>query len=212
MRTLGFRSNVLFIIAACAGLIASLGRDWYAPEYAVTVEEARIGDVTGPVEGFFSRLLREFTATDGVSGWVAFTTTDSLLCGLAALTVVTAIMSIVPGAEAIARDVLRAAALAMLGVVVVKIARIPEAAGLAERRQGAWIALGVVGIAASSAFTLANAPIRRRRVGPSLYDTPAPAPPLSSYYASSSPAPPAATVVSPVQTAGSTPPQGPHTL
>ncbi len=212
MRTLGFRSNVLFIIAACAGLIASLGRDWYAPAYAVTVEEARIGDVTGPVEGFFSRLLREFTATDGVSGWVAFSTTDSLLCGLAALTVVTAIMSIVPGAEAIARDVLRAAALAMLGVVVVKIARIPEAAGLAERRQGAWIALGVVGIAASSAFTLANAPIRRRRVGPSLYDTPAPAPPLSSYYASGSAAPPAATVMSPVHTAGSTPPQGPHTL
>jgi len=207
MRTLSPRSNVLFILAACAGLVASLGRSWYAPAAAPTAAEAGIGDINGPIEGFFSRLAREFTSTDGVTGWVAFSTSDTLLCGLAALTVVTAVMSIVPGSEAIARELLRAAALATLGVVVVKIARVPEAAGLAERRQGAWIALGVVGIAASSAFTLASAPIRRRRVGPSLYDSPAaPAPPLSSFQSAGSAAPPA---MSPVHTIGATPPQGP---
>ena len=31
MRTIGFRSNVLFILAAAFGLIAALGRAWYAP-------------------------------------------------------------------------------------------------------------------------------------------------------------------------------------
>ena len=211
MRTLTFRSNVLFIIAACAGLVASLGRSWYAPPYVASAEEARIGDVSGPIEGFFSRLAREFTSTDGTTGWVAFSTTDTLLCGLAALTVVTAVMSTVKGSETISREFLRAASLAMLGVVVVKLVRIPDAAGLVERRQGAWIALGVAGIAASSAFTLANAPVRRRRTGPSLYESPlAAAPPLSSFHTSGSAAPPP--VMSPVHTAGSTPPQGPHTL
>ena len=61
MRTIGFRSNVLFIIAAAAGLLASLGRPWYAKAPVPTPEEVRIGDVQGPVEQFFSRLAREFT-------------------------------------------------------------------------------------------------------------------------------------------------------
>ena len=68
MRTIGFRSNVLFIIAAAAGLLAALGRPWYAKAPVQTPEEARIGDVQGPVEQFFSRLAREFTSEDGVTG------------------------------------------------------------------------------------------------------------------------------------------------
>ena len=54
MRTIGFRSNVLFIIAASVGLLASLGRPWYAKAPVLTPEEVRIGDVQGPVEQFFS--------------------------------------------------------------------------------------------------------------------------------------------------------------
>ncbi len=179
MRALSFRSNVLFIIAACAGLIASLGRAWYAPAAAPTVQQTGIGDVNGPIDGFFTHLQREFTSADGTTGWVVFATTDTLLCGLAALAVVTALATMFPSAEMIARELLRAVTLAMLGVVVVKLAHIPDAPALAERRQGAWIALFATGIAASSAFTLANAPIRRNHAGRSLYDspsTPAPAP------------------------------------
>ncbi len=35
-----------------------------------------------------------------------------------------------------------------------------------------WIALGVTGIMASSAATLYNAPLQRRKRGPSLYEAP----------------------------------------
>jgi hypothetical protein len=181
MRTLGFRSNLLFVIAASVGLVASLGRPWYAPAVALTTVEGDplVGEVQGPVEGFFSRLAREFTATDGTTGWHAFTTVDMLICGLVALIALTALAVTVPPLQAVARELLRVAALALLGIVVVKIAMVPDDAGFAERRQGAWIALGVTGIAVTSAFSMCAAPIRRRRARRSLYDTPAPAPPIS---------------------------------
>ena len=84
MRTIGFRSNVLFILAAAFGLIAALGRAWYAPTPVLTPEETRIGDVNGPVEDFFSRLAREFTTASGTTGWDAFTSTDTILAALVA--------------------------------------------------------------------------------------------------------------------------------
>lgn len=193
MRTLGFRSNVLFVIAALVGLVASLGRPWYAPALASAPAEgdSLVGEVQGPVEGFFSRLAREFTATDGTTGWHAFTTTDMVICGLVALAALSALAVMVPALQVVAREVLRVAALALLGIVVVKLAQVPDDAGLAERRQGAWIALAVTGIAASSAFSVCAAPIRRRRPGRSLYDTPAPAPPMSTIDSTGSTAPPA---------------------
>ena len=193
MRTLGFRSNVLFVIAASIGLLASLGRPWYAPALVATPAEGDplVGEVQGPVEGFFSRLAREFTATDGTTGWHAFTTTDMVMCGLVALAALSALAVLVPVLQPVAREVLRVAALALLGIVVVKIAHIPDDFGLAERRQGAWIALCVTGIAASSAFSVCSAPVRRRRAGRSLYDTPAPAPPISTIDSTGSTAPPA---------------------
>ena len=173
MRTIGFRSNVLFIVAAAIGLLASLGRPWYAISPRATVEEARIGEVNGPVEAFFLRLGREFTTATGTTGWEAFKTTDTLLAVLVAIAVVSAFGSLMAGLEEPSREVLRLATLAMLGIVVVKLANTPDAAGLVERRQGAWIALGVTGIMASSAATLYSAPFARRKAGPSPNDSPA---------------------------------------
>jgi hypothetical protein len=173
MRTIGFRSNVLFIFAAAFGLIASLNRAWYAAAPVQTPEEVRIGDVNGPVEDFFSRLAREFATATGTTGWHAFTSTDTILAALVAVTVVSGLCTLVSGIEQPAREVLRLATFAMLGIVVVKLVNTPDAAGLVERRQGAWIALGVTGIMASSANTIYNAPLLRRyKPGRSLYDTP----------------------------------------
>ena len=172
MRTIGFRSNVLFIIAAAAGLIAALGRPWYARTPAQTPEEVRIGEVQGPVEQFFSRLAREFTTASGTTGWDAFTTTDTILVALVVIAVVTAVGAMVPGVEQPCREVLRLVTLAMLGIVVVKLANTPDAAGLVERRQGAWIALCVTGIMASSANTIYHAPLVRRKKARTLYETP----------------------------------------
>jgi hypothetical protein len=193
MRTIGFRSNVLVIIAAAAGLLAALGRPWYAPAFVPGGEEARIGDVQGPVEGFFLRLGREFADDGGTRGWDVFTSTDMILVALVAITVVSAIAALIPGIERHAREVVRLGALAMLGIVVVKLVNTPDGAGLVERRQGAWIALGVTGIMASSAATLYAAPLARKRRGPSLYESPIAAPPRSTVFDApgSSAAPPA---------------------
>lgn len=171
MRTIGFRSNVLFIVAASVGLLASLGRPWYAPAPVQTPEEVRIGDVQGPVEQFFSRLAREFTTANGTTGWHAFSSTDTILTILVLIAIATAIGTLVPNVQQPSREVLRLVTFAMLGIVVVKLANTPDA--LVERRQGAWIALCVTGIMASSANTIYNAPLVRRKKGRALYETPA---------------------------------------
>jgi hypothetical protein len=172
MRTIGFRSNVLMIVAAAIGLLAALGRPWYAGAPTQTPEEARIGNVQGPVEQFFSRLAREFTTAHGTTGWDAFSTTDMILAVLVAIAVATAFGTLVPALQQPCREVLRLVTFAMLGIVVVKLANTPDSVGLIERRQGAWIALGVTGIMASSASTLYNAPLLRKKTTRSLYQVP----------------------------------------
>ena len=159
MRAIGSRSNVLFILASAFGLLAALGRPWYAPAPAALAEEAGIGDVKSPVETFFLRLTREISTSGGTKGWDAFTTTDTILAALAMIAIVTAIGAITPAIEQPCREALRLVTLAMLGIVVVKLVNTPDATGLVERRQGTWIALGVTGIMASSAATLYSAPL-----------------------------------------------------
>ena len=170
MRAIGYRTNVLFILAAAVGLLAALGRPWYASAPASLGEEARIGEMHGTIEASFMRLGREITATDGARGWDAFTSTDGILVGLVALAVLSAIGSLAPTIEVSCREILRLVTLAMLGIVVVKLVNTPDTIGLVERRQGAWIALGVTGIMASSASTIYAAKLTRRRSGPSLSD------------------------------------------
>jgi hypothetical protein len=189
MRTIGYRSNVLFILAAAFGLLAALGRPWYgAAPVAHVVEPANVGKADLPVESFFSQLWREISSADGVKGWDVFTSTDGILAALLAIAVISALAALLPGMERAAREVLRLVTLAMLGIVVVKLVNTPAGSGLAERRQGAWIALGVTGIMASSAWTLYAAPLTRRKQGPSLVDPPPiTAPPRSNAFDSPGP-------------------------
>jgi hypothetical protein len=179
MRTIGLRSNVLFVLASAFGLLAALGRPWYAPAPAGRIEDTGIGKVDGDVEAFVSRLGREISSSGGAKGWDVFHSTDTLLVALLAIAVVSALGALAPGTEQPAREVLRLVTLAMLGIVVVKLVNTPDAVGLVERRQGAWIALGVTGIMASSAATLYAAPLARRKRGPSLVPSPIIAPPRS---------------------------------
>jgi hypothetical protein len=184
MRAIGYRTNVLFILAAAFGLLAALGRPWYASAPATLGDEARIGEIHGPVEASFLRLGREITATDGVRGWDAFTSTDSILVALVVIAVVSAIGSLSPGIEQPCRELLRLVTLGMLGIVIVKLVNTPNHIGLVERRQGAWIALGVTGIMASSAAALYAAKLTRRRTGPPLseYQPHLVAPPRSTAF------------------------------
>ena len=209
MRTIGFRSNVLFILAAAFGLIASLGRPWYAAAQGGRAEEASIGEVNGPVEGFFMRLGREISSSGGTTGWDAFSTTDTILAVLVAITVVSALGALFPATEEPCREVLRLVTIAMLGIVVVKLVNTPDAHGLVERRQGAWIALGVTGIMASSAATLYASPLTRRKSHHTMsdYDPHLVTPPRSHVFdtPASGASPPSAST-SPSYTAPYTPP------
>jgi hypothetical protein len=190
MRTIGFRSNVLFILAAAFGLLAALGRPWYAHAPQGRIEDSGIVAAPAPIESFFSRLWREVSATGGTDGWHAFSSTDALLVVLLGIAVVSAIGALMPGIERPSREVLRLVTLGMLGIVVVKIVNTPDAAGLVERRQGVWLALGVTGLMASSASTLYAAPLARRKWGPSLIERLPVAPARSDAFDASAPSTP----------------------
>ena len=121
MRTIGYRSNVLFILAACVGLLAALGRPWYSGAPPGAADDAAVGEMHSSVEAFFSRLVREFTTSSGTRGWDAFTSTDTILAALIAVAVISSLGVLIPSIEQPAREVLRLVALAMIGIIDEKI-------------------------------------------------------------------------------------------
>ena len=77
MRTIGFRSNILFAIAAAFGVVASLGRPWYGRAPASARLEHRVGELPNQMEEFFSGIGRAFSDSDGTTGWAALHTADA---------------------------------------------------------------------------------------------------------------------------------------
>src|ERR671912_533904 len=75
-------------IAAAIGVIAALGRPWYAP--------AVKGDEDAQMESLFAGIGRAFTEPAGRTGWEAFSQADSLIAGLAVATVVLLALAMVP--------------------------------------------------------------------------------------------------------------------
>ena len=59
MRTIGFRSNILFAIAAAFGVVAALGRPWYGPP--------RPGHRSAAMEDLFSGIGRAVREPDGTT-------------------------------------------------------------------------------------------------------------------------------------------------
>jgi hypothetical protein len=181
MRTIGFRSNILFAIAAAVGVIASLGRPWYGPSPAAAKDQA-VGELPNQMEDFFSGIGRAFSNSDGTTGWAALASADSLIVGLAVGTVVLLVLTLVPPLQVHVQALARWTSLATLGVIAVKLIDEPGDNVLHEPRQGILIALGAAAVLVASAMTVAAAP-QRRRVPVKAY-TPAPAPeyaPDSSY-------------------------------
>jgi uncharacterized membrane protein (UPF0136 family) len=165
MRTIGFRSNILFAIAAAFGVIAALGQPWYGPSAAPT--DARMEDL-------FKGIGRAFTESGGTTGWAALQTADSLLAGLACGTALLLVLTLVQPLQVHVQVLARWTALATLGVVAVKLIDEPGANGLSEPRHGLFLALGSAAVLVASAVTVAAAP-SRRKTPPKTY-TPPPAP------------------------------------
>jgi hypothetical protein len=147
MRTIGFRSNILFAIAAAIGVIAALGRPWYAPAVA--------GDDNAQMESLLSGIGRAFTEPDGRTGWDSFTKADA--------TVVLLVLAMLPAIQLHVQALARWTGLAAFGIVVVKLFDEPGANAGVEPRYGLLIALLAAGVLVASAMTVAAAPSRRKQ-------------------------------------------------
>ena len=113
MRTIGFRSNILFAIAAAVGVIAALGRPWYAPGRGGR-RERRDG-----VAALRHRAARSPSPT-GRTGWDSFTQADTLIAGLAIATVALLVLAMLPAIQLHVQALARWTGLATFGVVLVK--------------------------------------------------------------------------------------------
>ena len=154
MRTIGFRSNLLFAVAAAFGIIASLSRPWYGPPGKAT--DAQMEDLLGGIG-------RAFTEPVGTSGWAALQTADQLIAGLAVGTAVVLLLTLVPALQQQLRPLARWGALATVGVILVKLVDTPDARALSEPRHGLFIALASSLVLVASAASVATAPSRKRK-------------------------------------------------
>ena len=173
MRTIGFRSNILFAIAAAFGIVASLGQPWYGRAPAPTDAQ---------MEDFFNGIGRAFSTSGGTSGWNALQTTDNLIAGLAIGTVALLLLALVPAFQRMVQPLARLTAFGTFLLVLIKLFDEPGANRVSEPRQGVLIALAAAAVLLACTMTVASAPQRRSR--PVKKYTPPPAPtyaPDSSY-------------------------------
>jgi hypothetical protein len=154
MRTLGFRSHVLIAVAAAVGLIASLGRPWYAvaPEPAAsTYPGSNLADS-------FERLVSD---PGGTTGWDALGGWGTVIAVVAAATAAGALGCLVPAVQGVARELVRYGALACFAIVAWKLLDHPSEG--TELRMGAVLAAVAALISCTSGSAAAAAPLRRRR-------------------------------------------------
>ena len=164
MRTHGFRSRVLLALVAAVGVVASLGRPWYAAAPPPADDEpASIGSLHGPVDALFGGIARWFADSAGTTGWDALGPWATALAALAALTAVTAAACLVASLQGIAREGLRYGALACLGLTLWKLLDPPGPNAALELRQGAFLAAAAALVAVACGSAVASAPLHRRQ-------------------------------------------------
>src|SRR5918992_5845734 len=113
MRTLGFRTHVLLAVAAATGVVAALGRPWYASAPQATAEgDLAIGSLHGPANGLTAAIERWVSETTGTTGWDALGVWGTVFAALAAVTAAGAVACLVPALQGVAREAARYGALA----------------------------------------------------------------------------------------------------
>jgi hypothetical protein len=167
MRNLGLRTHVLLALAAAAGLIATLGRPWYAAAPAPPTEDtAGMGDIHGPLTTFFDGVERWVTGVDGATGWTALDQAGLALAAMAGVAALGAFLCLLPSVPALGRDLLRYGTLAACGVVAWKLVDSPGPNDEMELRNGALAAAGCAILLFTCAMSVANARVTRKAPPP----------------------------------------------
>jgi hypothetical protein len=188
MRTHGFRSHVLLVLAGAAGLVISLSWPWYDRAPAPQPDRvADIGDINGPLYGLFHAMRRWVSDASGLSGWHALGPVATAMAALAAVAALSALATSLPALQGIVRDVLRWSAFAVVALVAWRLFDPPGANGVWELRHGALVGAAAALVLVCGALPVASAPRRQRTVTPAYVPPP---PPVPVYDTSSSSAPP----------------------
>src|ERR687898_288345 len=163
MRTLGFRTHVLLAIAGAIGVLYSLTRPWYAAAPPAKEDDARIGDIHGPLNAFFDGAKRWVSGSDGTPGWEALDHWGQMIAAMAGVAVIGALLCLlVPRLQVLGRDLTRYGSLAALGIIAWKLVDPPGDNGAWELRVGALLAGLFAIVLFTCASGVANAPLRRK--------------------------------------------------
>ena len=154
MRTIGFRSNILFAIAAAIGIVAALGRPWYGTPVK--------GDEDAQMENLLTGIGRAFIEPQGRTGWETLEQADQIIVGLSLVTVVLLVLALVPAIQLHVQALARWTGIATFLVILFKLADEPALPGGVEPRYGLLVALLSSGVLVASAMTVAGAPSRRK--------------------------------------------------
>jgi hypothetical protein len=189
VRTHGFKSHVLLVLAGAAVLLGSLSRPWYArAPRPVPVDQGQdIGDVNGPLNGLFHGMERWVTDSTGLTGWHALGGVGTAIAGLAGLAALCALGAGAAGANLL-RDALRWSAFGVVALVAWRVLDPPGPNDVWELRHGALVAAFAAAMLFAGAMPVADAPRRRRTTTP-VYTPPPPpvAPAVVDTSASSAP-------------------------
>src|SRR3954453_9947160 len=162
MRSLGFRTHVLYALASAAGLILSLGRTWYAATPAAPAANGTVGEMPDTISRFFAGLGRSVTQDGGAPGWDQLNTAGMFLVALALILAVCALGALVPRLQRAAASGAQLASLLALATVLLELVDQPGGRAATEARVGGWIALASVVVGLTASMQLTSAPRRRR--------------------------------------------------
>jgi hypothetical protein len=171
MRTLGFRTHLVLVLAGAAGLVLSLTRPWYAAAPVVD-KGAGAEDLNGPLYGLFDGMKRWVSDPSGIHGSQALGHWALAIVALAAVATAGALLCLTP-VQSFGRDLLRYGSLAAAAVTLWKLVDSPGPNDVLELRYGAIVGGAFALVLLTCGLAVANAPLRRRVVTPR-YQAPPP--------------------------------------
>jgi hypothetical protein len=176
MRTQGFHTRLMLAIAGALGVVLTLQRPWYAKAPKTDPSETHgLGDINGPLYDLLHGMQRWVTGVGGTSGWDALGQWGIAIAALAGISLLGALLCLVPAVQSLGRDLLRYGALTTVAITLWKLLDPPGTNSQYELRSGALLAAGFALMLVITGVGAAAAPLRRRVDRPA-YQAPPPPP------------------------------------